>query len=119
AQACPRAARGAQTPQWRTRASTRTLRGADELAFDTDKEENLSYRSQTLESVKHHLKPNRQRSVGPRHRMASNDGGLIVWTQAWLRLLRAVESRPDGSAGVVAVDAPLIGDGANNVKAVV
>jgi len=51
--------------------------------------------------------------------MASNDGGLIVWTQAWLRLLRAVESRPDGSAGVVAVDAPLIDDGANNVKAVV
>ena len=37
-----------------------------ELAFDTHKEENLRYRSQTLESVKHHLKPNRQRSVGPR-----------------------------------------------------
>ena len=33
----------------------------DEPAFDTHKEENLSYRRQTLESVKHHLKPNRQR----------------------------------------------------------
>jgi hypothetical protein len=39
----------------------------DELASGTHKEENLRYRSQTLESVKHHLKPNRQRSVGPRH----------------------------------------------------
>jgi len=81
AQACPRAARGAQTPQWRTRASTRTLRGADELAFDTDKEENLSYRSQTLESVKHHLKPNRQRSVGPRHQ------GTIVLSRLMLATL--------------------------------
>ena len=26
-----------------------------------------AYRSQTLETVKHHLKPNRQRSVEPRH----------------------------------------------------
>jgi hypothetical protein len=34
------------------------------------------------------------------------------------RLLGAVESRPDGTAGVIPVDAPLIGDGANNVKAV-
>src|SRR5438552_3359392 len=42
--------------------------GTDELASGTHKEENLRYRSQTLESVKHHLKPNRQRSVGPRHR---------------------------------------------------
>jgi hypothetical protein len=41
--------------------------GTDELASGTHKEENLRYRSQTLESVKHHLKPNRQRSVGHRH----------------------------------------------------
>jgi hypothetical protein len=34
------------------------------------------------------------------------------------RLLGAVESCPDGTAGVAAVDAPLVGDGANNVKAV-
>jgi len=39
----------------------------DELASGTHKEENLRYLRQTLESVKHHLKPNRQRSVGPRH----------------------------------------------------
>src|SRR5689334_2294035 len=31
----------------------------------------------------------------------------------------AVESRPDGPAGLVAVDAPLIGDGANDVQSVV
>ena len=39
----------------------------DELsAFDPQKAENHKYRSQTLESVKHHLNPPRQRSVGPR-----------------------------------------------------
>ena len=76
AQACPRAARGAQTPRWRARASTRTRRKTDELAFDTHKEENLRYRRQTLESVKHHLKPNRQRSVGPRHRHAGARWGI-------------------------------------------
>jgi tetratricopeptide (TPR) repeat protein len=38
-----------------------------DLAFDTHKEENHRYRRRTLESVKHHLRPNRQRSVGPRH----------------------------------------------------
>jgi len=43
------------------------LEGTDELAFDTQKAENYRYRSQTLETVKHHLKPNRQRSGGPRH----------------------------------------------------
>jgi hypothetical protein len=46
-----------------------------ELAFDTHKEENLRYRSQTLESVKHHLKPIRQRSVGPRH----GDYNMVTW----------------------------------------
>jgi len=30
-----------------------------------------------------------------------------------------VESRPDGAAGVVAVDAPLVGDGADDVQAMV
>jgi len=35
----------------------------------TQKAENNRYPSQALESVKHHLKPNRQRSVGPRHRL--------------------------------------------------
>ncbi len=39
----------------------------DELAFDKQEEENHKYRRRTLESVKHHLRPNRQRSVGPRH----------------------------------------------------
>jgi hypothetical protein len=39
--------------------------------------------------------------------------------QAWLWLLTAVESRPDGSAGLVAVDAPFVGDGTNDVQAVV
>jgi len=36
-----------------------------------------------------------------------------------LRLLGPVESRPDRPAGLVAVDAPLIGDGANDVQSVV
>ena len=40
--------------------------GTDELAPGTQEAENHRYRSQALESVKHHLKPNRQRSVGPR-----------------------------------------------------
>ena len=40
--------------------------GTDELASGTHKEENLGSRRRTLESVKRHLKPNRQRSVGPR-----------------------------------------------------
>ena len=35
------------------------------------------------------------------------------------RLLGPVESRPDGSGGVVSVDAPLVGDGANDVQSVV
>ena len=39
--------------------------------------------------------------------------------QAWLWLLAPVESRPDGSAGLVAVDAPFVGDGTNDVQAVV
>ena len=39
----------------------------DELsAFDPQKAENYRYRSQTLESVKHHLKPSPQRSAEPR-----------------------------------------------------
>ena len=42
------------------------LERTDELAFDTQKAENYRYRSQTLETVKHHLKPDRQRSAGPR-----------------------------------------------------
>ena len=39
------------------------------LAVRSDNQEtdNDRYHSQTLETVKHHLKPNRQRSVGPRH----------------------------------------------------
>jgi hypothetical protein len=48
--------------------------GTDELASGTHKEENLRYRSQTLESVKHHLKPNRQRSVGHRHGKGGKGG---------------------------------------------
>ena len=63
----PRCARRAN-PAVAGARSTPDARETDELAFDTHKEaENLRYRSQTLESVKHHLKPNRQRSVGPRH----------------------------------------------------
>ena len=56
--------------------------GTDELASGTHKEENLRHRSQTLESVKHHLKPNRQRSVGPRHGGAysiSRSLGAVSW----------------------------------------
>ena len=34
---------------------------------DNQETENNRYRRQILESVKHHLKPPRQRSVGPRH----------------------------------------------------
>jgi len=67
AQACPRAARGAQNPAVADVREHPNPQGTDELASGTHKEENLRYRSQTLESVKHHLKPNRQRSVGPRH----------------------------------------------------
>ena len=67
AQACPRAARGAQNPAVAGVREHPNQQGTDELASGTHKEENLRYRSQTLESVKHHLKPNRQRSVGPRH----------------------------------------------------
>ena len=68
AQACPRAARGTQNPAVADVREHPNPQGTDELASRTHKEENLRYRSQTLESVKHHLKPNRQRSVGPRHR---------------------------------------------------
>src|SRR5207247_2316988 len=39
--------------------------------------------------------------------------------QAWLRLLGAVESRPDGAGGVVAVDSPLVGDSTDDVQSVV
>ena len=35
------------------------------------------------------------------------------------QLLRPVESRPDGSGGVVSVDAPLVGEGADDVQSVV
>src|SRR5262249_37317196 len=35
------------------------------------------------------------------------------------QLLRPVKPRPDGSGGVVAVHAPLVGDGANDVQPVV
>jgi hypothetical protein len=45
----------------------------DELAFDTHKEENLRYRSQALESVKHHLKPNRADSNGQRNASVSRE----------------------------------------------
>ena len=51
-----------------------------------------------------------------RHR---HGGRRIVPAQAWLWLLGAVESRPDGAAGLVAVDPPLVGDSANDVQAVV
>ena len=72
AQACPRAARGAHNPAVAGVREHPNPQGPDELAFDTHKEENLRYRGQTLESVKHHLKPNRQRSVGPRQAMHSH-----------------------------------------------
>src|SRR5713101_4133422 len=35
------------------------------------------------------------------------------------QLLRPVEPRPDGSGGVVSVDAPLVGDGANDIQSMV
>jgi len=53
-------------PWWRVRARPWNPGETDELASGTQKAENNRYRRQTLESVKHHLKPNRQRSVGPR-----------------------------------------------------
>ena len=62
----PRCARRANPRRSPASASTRIQKETDELAFDTQKAENNRYHSQALESVKHHLKPNRQRSVGPR-----------------------------------------------------
>ena len=67
AQACP-ALRAARKTRSGGRARAPGPGRPNEPAFDTGKEENLRYHSQTLESVKHHLKPNRQRSVGPGHR---------------------------------------------------
>lgn len=43
----------------------------------------------------------------------------IAPAQAWLWLLGAVESRPDGAGGVVGVDSPLVGDNADDVQSVV
>ena len=46
-------------------------------------------------------------------------GRRIVPAQAWQRLLEAVESRPDGAGGVVAVDPPFVGDSTDDVQSVV
>jgi hypothetical protein len=57
AQACPGATRGAQNPRSGERAEHPNPKEAAELASGTHKKENPRYRSQALESVKHHLKP--------------------------------------------------------------
>jgi hypothetical protein len=55
AQACPASARRATPP--RHQHARPELEGTHELASGAQNAENLRYRSQALESVKHHLKP--------------------------------------------------------------
>jgi hypothetical protein len=66
--------------QWQAPNSKET----DELAVDSQKAENNRYRRQTLESVKHHLKPNRQRSGGPRQfKIARTSSGADLSHIKW------------------------------------
>jgi hypothetical protein len=75
----PRPTRGAQNPAVAGVRKHPNWKETNELAFDTQKAENNKYHSQALESVKHHLKPNRQRSVGPRHRLAQGRRNVSGW----------------------------------------
>ena len=67
AQACPANARRAQ-PRSGGRTQAPERKETDEPASGTQKAENDNYHSQALESVKHHPRPNRQRSAEPRHK---------------------------------------------------
>ena len=105
AQACPRAARGAQNPAVADVREHPNPQGTDELASGTHKEENLRYRSQTLENVKHHLKPNRQRSVGPRQ-LSAGEWMQLVGPAGRPARLWARQGGPTGPLGSWSGPAP-------------
>ena len=70
-----------QTRRWPGMCKPPNPEETDELASGTQKAENHRYHSQALESVKHHLKPNRQRSVGPRQ--GGSPSPRTSWTAAF------------------------------------
>ena len=62
----------------------------------------------------------RRAGGAPLNDCEENPHGIDIITTSWLldRLFGPIESGPDGAAGVVAVDAPFVGEGAHDVQSV-
>ena len=93
-QACPRQHARRANPRWRAYASTGSRREQMNWRSVLRTRKINRYSRQTLESVKHHLKPNRQRSVGPRHLCGARTGH-VFGTASRTQTLPAAHSRID------------------------